>query len=169
MSEADGDARSGRTDAREAASDGIQLSLDGSHDAGNDSALVLIVEDEEPIAEALSLIVSEAGHEPLVARHGRQALEITRERRPELILTDLMMPIMDGVEFIAALRAEWRYDLGPLPPIVLMTAGGIGRAEKAGADEVLPKPFEMATIEAILRRYVRSGWRRASESAPPPC
>lgn len=169
MSEADGDARSGRIDARDAASDGKQLSLDGAHDVGNHPALVLIVEDEEPIADALALIVSEAGHESIIARHGRQALEIARVRPPELIFTDLMMPIMDGVEFIAALRAEWQYGLGPLPPIVLMTAGGMGRAEKAGADEVLPKPFDMTTIEAILRRYIRSGWRRSSGSVPPTC
>lgn len=167
MSEADGDAADGRPGAREAASEGHQLALDDARGAGDDPALVLIVEDEEPISDALALIVVEAGHEPLVARHGREALEVARARHPELIITDLMMPIMDGAEFIAALRTEARNSRGSVPPIVLMTAGGLRRAEEAGADEVLPKPFDVVTVEDILRRYIRSGWRRSTSDASP--
>ncbi|MEO7000437.1 MAG: response regulator, partial [Ktedonobacterales bacterium] len=63
------------------------------------SALVLIVEDEEPIALALAYIVEDAGYTPLVAMHGQQALELARSQHPALILTDLMMPQMSGQDF----------------------------------------------------------------------
>jgi DNA-binding response OmpR family regulator len=125
------------------------------------------VEDEEPIAEALAYIVTDAGHVPLRAKHGKQALEIARARRPDLIITDLMMPVLDGAELIAALHAESRDDTSSVPPIILMTAGGLHRAQKAGADEVLAKPFDVATVEELLRRYIHSGWRRSPTAASP--
>jgi two-component system, chemotaxis family, chemotaxis protein CheY len=114
---------------------------------------VLVVEDEEPISEALAYIIEEAGFVPLVASHGKQALELVRLHHPALIITDLMMPLMDGAEMIATLRAD-KDGLNPVPPIVLMTAGGMKRALEVGADEVLHKPFDVADVEDILDRYL---------------
>jgi CheY-like chemotaxis protein len=168
VSEADGDAGSDREGTREAASDGKQLALDAAHDADEGPALVLIVEDEEPIAEALAYLVADAGYVPLQAKHGKQALEVARARHPDLIITDLMMPIMDGAELIAALHAESLDSFGPLPPIILMTASGLRHAQKAGADEVLLKPFDVATVEELLRRYIHRGRHRASTDASLP-
>ncbi len=111
--------------------------------------LVLIVEDEEPIATALSFIIEDAGYVPLIAMHGRQALDVLRDRYPALIITDLMMPYMNGAQLIQAVRAQHR-DL----PIVLMTAAGPRYSATAGADEVLPKPFNVDDIEALLHRYL---------------
>ncbi len=160
MSEADGDAGA-------AASDGEQPSLDGAQDTADGPALVLIIEDEQPIADALAFIIADVGHLPILAKHGRQGLEIVRDRHPNLIITDLMMPVMDGAEFIARLHAGAQDGLGPVPPIVVMTAGGLRRAQEVGADEVLPKPFDVETVEDLLRRYIRSGWRRLSTNTPP--
>ncbi len=56
----------------------------------------LVVEDEPPLAELLARLVEELGYTPVVASHGRQALELARERLPALVLTDLMMPYLDG-------------------------------------------------------------------------
>jgi two-component system chemotaxis response regulator CheY len=111
--------------------------------------LVLIVEDEEPIATALSFIVEDAGYVPLIAMHGRQALDVLRERHPALIITDLMMPFMNGAQLIAEVRA-WP----GAPPIVLMTAAGRRYSAAAHADEVLPKPFNIADVEKLLHRYL---------------
>jgi len=112
--------------------------------------LVLIVEDEEPIAQALAYIVEDRGYVALVAAHGQQALELLGEHHPSLIVTDLMMPHMNGRELIAALR-----DTGdPLPPIVIMSAAGKRNIDDAGADAVLPKPFEVAEVEALLSRFL---------------
>lgn len=113
--------------------------------------LVLIVEDEEPIATALSFIIEDAGYIPLIAMHGRQALDVLRERHPALIITDLMMPYMNGAQLITAIRAR---EDAATPPIVLMTAAGPRYSAAADADEVLPKPFNIAEVESLLHRYL---------------
>jgi CheY-like chemotaxis protein len=115
--------------------------------------LVLIAEDEPPIAAVLAAVVAEAGHTPLVAGDGRRALELARERRPALLITDLMMPALGGAELIAALRREYGDGL----PVVLVTTAPHAWARAAGADVVLPKPFELTHLEALLRRYLDAG------------
>lgn len=125
-----------------------------THPAPSQSTLVLIAEDEEPIAEAIALIVEDAGYTSLVAAHGKQALELARQRRPALVITDLMMPLLDGAELIAALRADAALDGHRPPPIILMTAAGLKRAYEADADAVLRKPFELDELEDLLFRYL---------------
>lgn len=120
-----------------------------------ESALVLIVEDEQPIAEALSYMVEDAGYTVLIASHGQQGLDIARARRPALIFTDLMMPRMDGTALIAALRDDAAKDgSSPAPPIILMTAAGFNHAQRAGADAILAKPFDITDIERLLARFL---------------
>lgn len=113
--------------------------------------VVLIAEDEEPIADALAYLVQSAGYRAVVAVHGAAALELAQAHRPDLIITDLMMPQMGGEELIRALRQTWP---GTAPPIVLMTAAGRRYAEAAGADAVLLKPFEIEEVEALLQRFL---------------
>jgi CheY-like chemotaxis protein len=124
-------------------------------DASSAPPLVLIVEDEEPIALAISFIVEDAGYVPLVATHGKEALELARTRHPALIITDLMMPQMNGRELIAALRQEAQeaHEEHRIP-IVLMTAAGTAYTVDSGADALLPKPFEITQVEALLRRFL---------------
>ena len=117
--------------------------------------LVLIVEDEAPIAEALSLIVADAGHSPVVARHGLEALELARARNPALIITDLMMPRLDGAGLVAALRTDAKTNgEDTVPPIIVMTAANMQLAYQVGADAVLRKPFDIAAVEALLERFL---------------
>lgn len=116
-----------------------------------DPAVVLIAEDEEPIALALSFIVEDAGYLPLIASNGQQALELARTRHPVLIITDLMMPRMTGRELIAALRQE---NSAPRTPIIIMTAAGRAYLTDIDADAVLSKPFDITTVEALLRRFL---------------
>lgn len=122
--------------------------------------VVLIAEDEEPIAQALAYLVEDAGYTAVVAANGRAAFELALARRPALIITDLMMPQMSGQELIRALRETWKGELGQsaappiVPPIVLMTAAGRRYAEDAGADALLLKPFELEQVEALLRRFL---------------
>src|SRR5262245_65910949 len=70
--------------------------------AASKPPVVLIAEDEEPIAEALAMIVEDAGYTPLLAAHGMEALELARTQRPALLITDLMMTFFDGARLIAA-------------------------------------------------------------------
>lgn len=116
-------------------------------------SLVLIVEDDAPIATLVADIVAAVGHTPLVAAHGRQALALAGVHRPALVITDLMMPHLDGAGLIAALHAGATAS-HPTPPIVLMTAAGGQAARAAGADAILTKPFNLAELEALLDRFL---------------
>ncbi|HEY7123432.1 MAG TPA: response regulator [Ktedonobacterales bacterium] len=117
-------------------------------------ALVLIAEDEEPIAEALAMIVEDCGYIPLVASNGRQALELARARHPSLVITDMMMPYMDGVELIALLHQDAVTDGYAPPPIILLSAAGLKRMRTAGADAFLSKPFDLDDLEGLLHRFL---------------
>ncbi|HEY7780533.1 MAG TPA: response regulator [Ktedonobacterales bacterium] len=125
-----------------------------SHDKAPEPYLVLIVEDEEPIAEAVAYVVQARGYTPLVAVDGQQALHLTRERWPALVITDLMMPRLDGVELIAALRADAAANHHVPPPVIVTTAAGMRRAEAAGADAILRKPFDLVDLEDLLHRFL---------------
>jgi CheY-like chemotaxis protein len=118
------------------------------------AVVVLVAEDEEPIAEIVTTILRDMDALPLVASHGQEALALARQHAPVLVITDLMMPLMNGAELIAALRAEAQAEGAPPPPVILMTAGGIERASGVGADVVLPKPFDLEALEAQVRRYL---------------
>ena len=116
--------------------------------------LVLIAEDEEPIAEALAMLVEDCGYLPLVASNGRQALELARARHPSLIITDMMMPYIDGVELIAILHQDAVTDGYTPIPVILLSAAGLKRMQAAGADAILSKPFDLDDLEALLRRFL---------------
>ena len=118
--------------------------------------IVLIAEDEETIAETLAMIIEDAGYVPVVAHDGRQALLLARERRPRLIITDLMMPYINGAELIAQVRDIAASEGYSAPPIILVTAASAARAKDAGADAVVPKPFDLSRIEAVVQRLMRS-------------
>jgi len=117
--------------------------------------LVLIVDDEGPIAESLAFMVEDEGFPTMVAKHGREALEMAQTRWPALVFTDLMMPHMNGTNLIAALRATAAEHGYPTPPCILMTAAGSRPAEAAGADVVLHKPFDLTEVEDLLTRFLR--------------
>lgn len=125
--------------------------------------VVLVAEDEEPIAAALMLIIEDAGYLPLIALHGKEALDMSRDRHPALVITDLMMPYLDGAELISAIRADAAQDNHTAPPIVLMTAAGLRSAQEAGADALLRKPFNIEDVEALLSRFLGTE-RRQTDS-----
>ena len=115
---------------------------------------VLLVEDDRNITELLQLYLEKEGYRVLTASDGRQGLEVFRKEKPNLVLLDVMMPVMDGWETCRTLRSESQV------PIVMLTAKGETNDKvqglKLGADDYITKPFEMrevlARLEAILRR-----------------
>src|SRR5579885_1416377 len=115
------------------------MDSDGQGIGGRQRLLVLIVDDEEPIAEALVYVVEDMGYTATHATGGRAALDLVEAGlRPALIVTDLMMPQMDGARLIGALRAI----LGrAMPPVILMTAANPHHAAVVAVDATLPKPF----------------------------
>ena len=150
MSGADTDAQSGGQDERLDARSMPEQKQAGGHEP----FLVLIAEDEEPIAEAIALLVGDCGYTPLIANNGRQALELARARRPALLITDLMMPYLDGDQLIAALRGDASRDGSRPLPTILLSAAGLKRMQTSSADVLLPKPFNLDDLEALLRRFL---------------
>jgi len=116
--------------------------------------LILIVDDEEPIAEMLEAFVTDLGYRALVARNGRQALMQARERWPALVLTDLMMPVLSGAELIEALQAEAAARRRASPSIVLLTAGSARAVSHLHVDAILFKPFDLGKLEQVLHRLL---------------
>ncbi|HET9980431.1 MAG TPA: response regulator [Ktedonobacterales bacterium] len=127
-----------------------------------DQVVVLIAEDEETIAETLAMIVEDAGFAPLVAHDGREALALAQKHRPDLIITDLMMPYLSGTDLIAAIRDEAAAKGFIPPPIMVVTAVSSARALEAQADAVVAKPFNVATVEAMMQRLL-SGHQSSSQ------
>ncbi len=117
-------------------------------------AVVLIAEDEAPLAALVAALVELAGHTPLVARNGAEALALARRHPPAVVVTDLMMPGLTGAALIAALRADAATGGYPPPPVILMTASGPTAARAAQADAVLLKPFALAALEGLLQRFL---------------
>ena len=120
---------------------------------------VLIVEDDKNIQELLQMYLEKEGYAVTVAGDGGQGLTKFRAIQPDLVLLDVMMPIMDGWAVCRTIRAESD------TPIIMLTAKGELDDKvtglKSGADDYITKPFEMrevlARIEAVLRRSDRGG------------
>jgi DNA-binding response OmpR family regulator len=124
------------------------------------STRVLVVEDDPDIAELVSRYLDKAGYMSTRVMSGRDALEAVRAKPPDLIVLDVMLPQIDGLEVCRLLRAN---DATAAIPIIMLTA----RAEEAerivgleiGADDYLAKPFSpnelVARVRALLRRAHR--------------
>ncbi|MGZ3677195.1 MAG: response regulator transcription factor [Ktedonobacterales bacterium] len=117
------------------------------------SSLVLIAEDDEPIALALAMIVEDEGYRVLHASDGQEALDMALRFHPALIITDLMMPRMNGAQLIAAIRSSGTTGV-PAPSIVIMTAASSSYTQDTGADALLRKPFDIREVEKLLRRFL---------------
>lgn len=123
------------------------------------SGRVLVVEDDEEIADVLRRSIRNEGHEVRTAYDGPEALEAAGSFRPDLVILDLGLPGMDGLEVCRRLRRDEE------TPILMLTARGeiSDRVEglDSGADDYLVKPFErkelLARIRALLRRHPPRG------------
>ena len=116
---------------------------------------VLIVEDDNNIAELLHLYLEKEGFETAVASDGGKGVELFRSFHPDLVLLDIMLPVMDGWLVCKKIREESK------TPIIMLTAKGETMDKvsglEMGADDYIVKPFEMkevlARIHAVMRRF----------------
>ncbi len=115
---------------------------------------ILVVDDEARLVSLVETYLAQAGFRVVTASNGREALSVAERQEPDLIILDLMMPEMDGYEFMRRYRADND------TPIILLTAR-VDSDEKvtgleAGADDYLTKPFRprelMARVKTVLRR-----------------
>lgn len=114
-------------------------------------ARILVVDDEPPIREFLVLILTDLGYEVCAAINGRDAIRLATEQRPDLVISDVMMPLMSGPELCRWLKRELR----PPPPVILTSSIDGHLAAGAGADAFVPKPFDLDELERIVRRWAR--------------
>ena len=118
---------------------------------------ILVVDDEQDIAELLDFNLKKQGFTTTVARNGREAIAEIKRQTPDLVILDVMMPELSGIEVLGRLRSQ--PETASLP-VIMLTAKGEEIDElvglSLGADDYIPKPFSMkiliARVEAILRR-----------------
>jgi two-component system phosphate regulon response regulator PhoB len=125
---------------------------------------ILVVEDEDDIRELLRYNLAKEGYRVSAAASGEEALQAVRDSLPDLVLLDLMLPEMNGLEVCRAFKQDLRTRK---LPIVMLTAKGeeadIVVGLELGADDYVTKPFSLRVLLARLRAVLRR-----SKSAPPP-
>lgn len=109
---------------------------------------LLIVEDDEVIEFALADMVTDCGYRTVAARNGVEALEVLRRERPWMILTDLVMPKMDGYALIKALRAD--HALASIPVLVVTGSKRLDREALSGV-AVFSKPIDTEALMTAIR------------------
>jgi len=125
---------------------------------------ILVVDDERPIIEVLSYNLKQANYDVLVAWDGEEALALARREQPDLIILDLMLPKLDGIEVCRILRRE--RDV----PIIMLTARDeeVDRVVglELGADDYVVKPFSVRELLARVKSVLRRVGPRPAVEAP---
>lgn len=129
---------------------------------------VLIVDDDAAVGDAISRTLRRAGYEVRVITRPEGALDAYREARADLVITDIIMPNVNGVDLTAALRREdpaarvlaisggGNFASAQFQPEAITTTAYLAAASKAGADAVLTKPFESTELLAAVRRLLEA-------------
>lgn len=110
-------------------------------------ARVLVVDDEEPILSIVAEVVEEMGHQVLRAENGREALALVQSTPPDLILSDVMMPFLNGLELCKLVKTD---TTTAHIVVVLMSAVSADRGQSVGADGFIHKPFSLDEIEQAV-------------------
>jgi DNA-binding response OmpR family regulator len=135
-------------------------------------ALVLLIDDDDLVRGMLTKALTNAGHKVTEAADGQQGIEVARSASFDIVVTDLVMPVQEGVETIMTLRRE-----RPRLPIIAIS-GGVSRSKlyldiagKIGARRILPKPFTpkelLALIEQVLAEESQRNAPGTSENENP--
>ncbi|MDA8109384.1 MAG: response regulator [Betaproteobacteria bacterium] len=120
------------------------------------AASILVVDDDESIRELLRLHLRSAGYDVQVAEDAIVAGHMVLERRPDLIITDVNMPYMDGFEFVAALKADKTI---PDIPVIFLSSieDGESRGKELGAVGYVTKPVRADRLLALVAKHVPGG------------
>ncbi len=140
---------------------------------------ILIIEDDPSIQQSISDILEGEGYKIFTAMNGKSGLDLARELKPDLIICDVMMPVMDGYEVISTLLKE---ENTSLIPFIFLSArvekDNIRHGMELGADDYLTKPFRIEELikaveirlkkKEILEHQLKTNEKTASEDARPP-
>ena len=128
-----------------------------------ESKKILIADDEPQLALALKIRLQSVGYTVVTAPDGQQALELAIQEKPDLIILDVLMPVMDGYTCLRELQA--RFGRGKIPVVILTARDQMKDLfELEGVDDYVIKPFD---YEDLLVRIERIFKRRAEDSASP--
>jgi DNA-binding response OmpR family regulator len=129
-------------------------------------ASILVVDDERDVAEAIEAVLAHAGFTVVVALSAASGLEAAARQRFDVVVTDIIMPKVNGLELIRKLRADHPRvrviaisgggSFGPLSlkPDAISTHAFIAAAKEAGAEDVLTKPFDMDDLLCAVRKHL---------------
>ena len=119
--------------------------------------LIMVVDDEPDILAMLDMILRRHGYETILSEGGEEVIELIRQKKPDLILLDLMMPRMEGTELLRRLRSDEA--LRDIPVVVVSVRSTIEKESREAmelADEYITKPIDVpvliSTIEKLLQR-----------------
>lgn len=117
---------------------------------------ILLIDDDDSVRRVLRRLLEREGHEVRDAADGAAGLRLLGERRPDVVLTDVYMPEMDGIELLMGIQ-----EAEPELPVIVVSGGGFASADfvledaaQLGADAILSKPFERAVVLDTIRRVL---------------
>ena len=114
----------------------------------------IVVADDDPNArDILSRVLGKGGHTIRLAADGREALELVNAEPPDLLLLDLMMPVMSGFEVLSALRVNEQWSL---IPVIVITADAGHSPAHLGVDAVVLKPFRLAEVRSTVDKALKA-------------
>ena len=121
---------------------------------------IMVVDDFDRIRELVSLILRKEGHEVLESRNGREALDLLSDNKIDMLITDLNMPEMDGIELVKTVRS--RPGLGFVPIVMISSEILEARKQKAyeaGINDWVPKPFIAKQLRNVLTKYAQQSYQ----------
>ncbi|HVG19440.1 MAG TPA: response regulator [Blastocatellia bacterium] len=118
------------------------------------SSKVLVVEDNESAREMLCALLRSNGFKVVHAENGRAGYDKAKDERPDLIITDLCMPILDGIDMIKLIRKHADFANVPILALTAFKGELMTRAIKAGADRALQKPIDFDYFVNAIERLV---------------
>ncbi len=116
-------------------------------------ARILVVDDEQSLLNLIVTVLEEAGHSVFTARHGKEALALIETELPHLIISDVMMPVMDGLTLLEEVRARPKWEA---VKVILISAAPIKNTTVVKADHYLGKPYDIDTLEEIVESLIKS-------------
>ncbi|HEX9991173.1 MAG TPA: response regulator [Chloroflexia bacterium] len=120
---------------------------------------ILVVEDELPIAEMVIAILGYAGYKVVVVGNGQEALASLEDLRPDLILSDIMMPVMDGRELCKRLQAHPEHS--SIPVIMMSAAHNPSHQDGCKPAAFVRKPFTVEELSELVRKIIGEGSARS--------
>ncbi len=115
------------------------------------SQTVLIVDDEQPLRDMLESVLQSAGYRTVTAAHGMDALTLIARSTPDLVLSDVMMPLLGGTELCRRLKST---PSTQSIPVILMSGRHAPLTKVYGADAFLAKPFDLEEVECLVNFWI---------------